>query len=44
MIILYKIPVHTGMKGNEEIDRTAKQAIDMPRMITARLLLDHQED
>ena len=34
---LSKVPVHIGIKGNEETDKAAKQSIDMPRMITTRL-------
>ena len=36
-IILCKVPAHIGIKGNEEADKAAKQAIDMPGMTTTRL-------
>ena len=36
-ITLCKVPVHTGIKGNEEADKAAKQAIDIPRMTTTKL-------
>ena len=45
--MLCKVPAHIGMKENEEAYKAAKQAIDMPGMITTRLsfilLLHHQE-
>ena len=36
-IRICKFPAHMIIKGNEEADKTAKQAIDMPRMTTTRL-------
>ena len=35
--ILCKIPVHIRIKRNKEVDKTAKQAIDMPGTTTRRL-------
>ena len=32
--ILCKVPAHIGIKGNEEADKAAKEAIDMPGMTT----------
>ena len=37
------VPAHTGVKRNEEADKAARRAIDIPGMTTTRLLLDHQE-
>ena len=34
---LCKVPAHIVIKGNEEADKAAKQAIDMPGMTTTRL-------
>ena len=34
---LCKVSAHIGIKGNEEADKAAKQAIDMPGMTTTRL-------
>ena len=34
---LCKVPAHTGIKGNEEADKAAKQAIDLQGMTTTRL-------
>ena len=42
-ITLCKVPAHTGIKGTEEADKAAKQAIDMPGRITTRLLPNHKE-
>ena len=36
-VTLYKVSAHKGIKGNEEADRTAKQAIDIPRMTMTSL-------
>ena len=36
-IVLFKVPAHIGIKGNEKTYKTEKQAIDMSRMITTRL-------
>ena len=36
-IAICKTSVHIGIKGNEEVDKTAKQAIDMPEMNMTRL-------
>ena len=36
-LTLCKVPAHIGIKGNEEADKAAKQAIDMPEMTTTRL-------
>ena len=41
-IILFKVPAHMGIKENEEADKAAKQATDMPEMTLTRLP-DHQE-
>ena len=37
-ITLCKFFAHTGIKGNEETEKAAKQAIDMPGLTTSRLL------
>ena len=36
-IILCKVSAHIGIKENEEAEKVAKQALDMPGMITTRL-------
>ena len=36
-IILCKVHAHIGIKGNEEPDKVAKQAIDLPGMTTSKL-------
>ena len=33
LIILYKVPAHIWIKENEEADKAAKLAIDMPGMM-----------
>ena len=33
-IILCKVPAHIRIKGNEEADKAAKQAVNMPWMTT----------
>ena len=42
-LTLCKVPAYIGIKRNEEADKAAKQAIDMPGMTTARLQPDYQE-
>ena len=37
-ITLCKVPAHIEIKGNEEVDKAAKLAIDIPEMATTRLL------
>ena len=36
-----KVPAHIGIKGNEKVDKAAK---DIPGMTTTKLLPDYQED
>ena len=36
-LTLCKVPAHIRVKGNEEADKAAKQAIDMSGMTTTRL-------
>ena len=35
-ITLFKVPAHIGIKGNEETDKAAKQAIDMTQWRDSR--------
>ena len=48
-ITICKVPAHIRIKGNQEVDKATKEAMDMPVVTTKRLLntdntiLDHQE-